>query len=205
MIQKSRYWVAVCYPENMVDDWQSLIADILQYPFSYCIHRGDLDTKKERRKDHVHIILAFNNTTTYNHAYNVFSLLSALDRSCLNKIEAVINIRHVYDYLIHDTEQAKKDKKHLYSPHERINGNNFDIGAFEQISITEKNQIIKDLAYLIRDNEIHNFADFYFWVLDNYQDTEHFECLKTYSGMYERICRGIYHKKYNHYPSDTTT
>lgn len=76
-INKARYWWAVLYPENMVPDWESRIGDIVQVPYAYAAHTLDKDSKSEHRKDHVHLILVFGNTTTYKHAMEVFNLLSA--------------------------------------------------------------------------------------------------------------------------------
>ena len=76
-IEKARFWCGVLYPENMVDNWEEEIGDILQLPYAYCLHNQDNDIKSEHRKDHVHIIVAFTNTTTYKHAMTVFSQLSA--------------------------------------------------------------------------------------------------------------------------------
>ena len=132
-IDKARFWTGVLYPENMREDWKEVIGDTLQYPYAYCQHSQDKDSKSEHRKDHVHLIVAFPNTTTYKHALNVMDLLSAEGKKAINKCEAVVGIRNVYDYLIHDTEDCRKKGKEQYDPSERITGNNFDIGAYEQL------------------------------------------------------------------------
>lgn len=82
---KGRYWWAVLYPENMVEDWEKNIDDILQIPYEYCIHDKDIvNDPDEQRKVHVHIILAFANSTTYKHAFNTFDRLSACGKKALN-------------------------------------------------------------------------------------------------------------------------
>lgn len=110
MAQKSRYWTGVLYTENMLTDWEMEIGDLVQLPYSYCVH-NDVDEEGESRKEHVHIILVFSNTTTYNHAFSVFDRLSAAGRRSVNRIESVINIRQMYEYLIHNTETCKKKNK----------------------------------------------------------------------------------------------
>ncbi|MBR5544618.1 MAG: hypothetical protein IKU66_04015, partial [Clostridia bacterium] len=70
-INKARFWVGVLYPENMVEDWETKIGDIVQLPYAYCIHDKDLEKDGDDRKVHTHIILAFPNTTTQKHAFNV--------------------------------------------------------------------------------------------------------------------------------------
>ena len=115
-IDKARFWTGVLYPENMREDWKEVIGDTLQYPYAYCQHSQDKDSKSEHRKDHVHLIVAFPNTTTYKHALNVMDLLSAEGKKAINKCEAVVGIRNVYDYLIHDTEDCRKKGKEQYDP-----------------------------------------------------------------------------------------
>lgn len=204
MAEKAKYWVGVCYPENMIDNWRDKLDD-MGVSYAFCIHDKDhlseynkkkgKDVEEEERKTHVHIILAFNNTTTYNHALNTLMELSKPGKRCLNTMEIVRNIRNKYEYLIHNTEKAKKDKKYQYPIAERITGNNFDIGAYEQITSTDKNRMAKELCKLIRDNGICNFADFFDMVSE--MDMEYFDIMKTYSGLFDRLCKGNYHKAQN--------
>ena len=126
-MSKAKYWLAVLYPENMRPDWKNEIGDLLGYPYAYCIHDKDKTKDGEARKTHVHMILALSNTTTENHAMNIFSKLNADGKRALNAIKPAVNIAHAYAYLIHDTETSRKVGKHLYAKSERITGNNFDI------------------------------------------------------------------------------
>lgn len=197
-VGKARYWWAVLYPENMIEDWEDLIAEKLQLPFAYCIHDDDLekefeDQTQQKRKTHVHIIIAFANTTTYKHVTSIFSLLNAPDKRAFNKVEAVRGIRHCYEYLIHNTETAKKDNKKQYSPNDRVIGNNFDIGAYEQISTSDKLRMSKEICNYIVEHDIYNFADLYMAVISNFDDA-YFEILQTHSGFYERLIKGNYHR-----------
>lgn len=191
-IQKARYWWAVLYPENMIDGWEELVGDAVQVPFAYCVHSADTDGKSEHRKDHVHLIIVFSNTTTYDHALNVFKLLG---EKAVNTCQAVVNIRHAYDYLIHDTETCRKAGKHLYDPSERVLGNNFDIGSYEQLGIAEKNEIFIELSNVVRDNAITNYMDFYEYVADSCADMSYFEVMRAYSSHFERLCRGNFQRE----------
>lgn len=196
MITKSRYWVGVLYNENMVDNWQTDLGDILQLPFCYCVHDKDtLADGSEERKIHTHLIIVFNNTTTYNHAFNIFNKLSADGKNALNKIESIVSIRSMYDYLIHNTETCRKKGKFLYSKNERISGNNFDIGNFEQLTTTDRNIIVRELCDFIVQNNVVNFADFYILCTEQFQDSSYFEILRTYSGLFERLTRANYQKE----------
>lgn len=193
MAEKNKYWSAILYPENMIENWKDEIGDIVQLPYAYCLHDKDLDKDGDDRKVHLHLVLAFPNTTTMNHAKNIYSSLSREGAKCLSTLQGVNNIRHIYDYLIHDTEDSKKKGKHLYDKKERVTGNGFDIGAFEQLGLKEKNDIAKKLCNCIVQENFTNFTDFYMYVVSNY-DTDYFEVLKSNSGLFERLTRGNYQK-----------
>lgn len=192
MSEKAKYWVAVCYPECMVKSWKEDIADLLQVPFAYCVHDADKTSSGEERKEHVHIILAFPNTTTYNHVVSVYNLLSEKGKVCCPTAKKIINIRHMYNYLIHDTEESKKKGKKLYSVSDRITGNNFDIGCYEQISLEEKEEILCELEDLIYKKEFTNYAKFNRYVAENY-DREYRKTIRSHSGHFDRLIKGMYH------------
>lgn len=196
MITKARYWSGVLYPENMVDNWETEIGDIVQVPYAYCIHDADKTGKEEERKVHVHLILVFPNTTTYSHAFKVFDLLSKEGCKAINKCEAVVSIRGAYDYLIHDTDAAKKAKKKLYDSSCRKTGNNFDIGAYEQLGVAEKNEMCQLLCNIIIAEKFTNFVDFYAYCMAEIfpEDSNYFEIVKSYSGLFERLTKGNFQK-----------
>lgn len=195
MSGNAKYWQALMYPENMIYDWKEVICERFQVPFAYCVHDKDLDKKEEDRKTHVHIIIAFNNTTTEKNALRVFKTLEKENCKAIpnDKILQVNSIRSAYDYLIHDTEDSKKKHKYQYDKNERITGNGFDIGNFEQLSLAQKNDMALELCNLIVQKFHTNFTDFYMDVVSNY-DSQYFEVLKSYSGLFERLTKGNYQK-----------
>ena len=184
-VQKAKYWTAVLYPECMVDNWENDIEDILQIPFEYCIHNLDKTIVDEDRKVHVHVVIAFSNTTTYKHALSVFKRLQENIQYC----EQVLNIRYMHEYLIHNTDKCRRENKHLYDAKCRISGNGFDIGCYEQVSITDKRRMLKTLCDYVVKERFVNFTQFYERFTKEF-DYEYFEVLSSYSGMIERLCKG---------------
>ena len=193
-ISKARFWATVLYPENMIDNWENKIDEILQIPYCYIIHDMDKDIKSEHRKTHVHLMLVFSNTTNQKHALAVANQLSKEGKKAASTIQAVIGIRNVYDYFIHDTDSSRKAGKELYDASQRSTGNGFDIGSYEQLGVAEKNDMGKELCNLIREKRYTNFADFFEFVIDNYEDTNYFEIVKTYSGLFERYTKANFQK-----------
>lgn len=193
MSEKAKYWTCILYPESMVDDWQDKICDILQVPFAYCIHDKDKDGHDGDRKIHVHVEIAFPNTTTYKH---VLGLVQELMPTCLI-VKKVINVRYMYEYLIHNTDSCKKSGKHLYSSSERILCNNFDIGAFEQRSLEDKRQDAKDLKRYIIKNQIDNAYELDLSLnsdpdIDDDLRDRFEDAILCYSGYINNICKGVF-------------
>ena len=141
-ISKARNWWAVLYPENMIDGWQDKIYRLLQVPFEYIIHDKDLVEIEEDitqpRKVHVHLIIHYQNPTTYKHATELFNLLSKDGCKAFNKIEAVIFLKYAHTYLMHRTPECIKNDKFLYDFDDVISGNNWDLGAFTDLDESDK-------------------------------------------------------------------
>lgn len=192
MADKNRYWVGVGYPENMLPDWENQISHLVQVPYAYCIHNLDKDSKSEHRKDHIHLILVFSNTTTYKHALEVMQTLSLPGTQAFNTCQPVFSIRHMYDYLIHADESSIKAHKFRYSSDDRITGNNFDIGAYEVISTADKDRMLDELSDYLINNDCENFSVFFCLVKRDFDNSEYSRLVRSNSGFFERLCRGNY-------------
>lgn len=188
-IIKGRYWAAILYPESMVDDWQSRIGDCCQNPIAYIVHDKDLvNDPDEPRKIHVHCLIAFPNTTTIKFAAASFKRLDKdSNHVALGRIEPVFNIQGMFNYLIHDTDECRACGKHLYDPSERILKNNFDIGAYIQISLEEKLEKFESLANLIVDENIEELNQLYKIVRDVF-DITYMEIFRNSNAVFARMC-----------------
>lgn len=187
----AKYFTGSLYPENMPTDWEDNISNILQLPACYCIHNKDTNNDKQGRKTHVHLIVAFRNTTTKNHALNIFNRLSLEGLKCCPFVESVIDIQHIYNYLIHDTDDARKKGKFQYDPSERICVNGFDIGLYVQQTASEKEDLLCDIEKLAFEPQFMNFKRLAMYVRDN-MSKDHMRVTREYSGYLERITKGNY-------------
>ena len=191
MAEKCKYWTCVFWEENLVDDWQEVISLKFQNPCCYCIH-DVADPEEKEFKWHVHVIIAFPNTTTYNHALSVFKAICT-NNNPINYCERVFNIRYMYDYIIHDTEDARKKHKHQYSVDDRVLVNNFDIHFFEQTSQVDKNLMLKQIKKIIIQNNVMNFVDLEITLNSLDLDTSLVdEVLVGYHGYLAEYCKGNY-------------
>lgn len=117
-------------------------------------------------------------------------------KNAVGRVEPVIWHERAYKYLIHDTEKAKEQGKFQFDPAERITGNNYDIGAYMQISTLERNEAFDDLTDFILDNNIRNFADFIEFSRQAFPERKEVmrEVIRGHSGYFEKLVKGCYHR-----------
>lgn len=215
---KARFWVGILWVDSLDPDWISKIDQRIQNPYCYAIHDKDVDNNGNPRKPHVHLIIAFPNTTTYKHALSIFqsftrkvewadydtyyeareAITDKKEVLCCNTCFRVLNVRYMYEYLIHNTDDARKKNKYQYDSSDRIEGLGFDIGLFEQISLADKRNMVFELSKFILDNHITNYADFYIEVCRSF-DMSYTDVIYGYSGHFERLCKGNFLKLSNHF------
>lgn len=187
---------AVLYPDSMVSDWQSRLEDI-DIPCAYCIHDKDyLADGETDRKVHVHLILHWSGNTTLRNAYKLLNLTLcdfSKTKSCLLPVCKIQNVRSKYDYLIHKTDKAIKDGKFQYDISERIEINNYDIGAFEQTSKEEQDELLESAISLICSMKIKNMRDFRAYCLSRNVDAgERDNPERSLWDVYSPICRSFH-------------
>lgn len=196
MSEKGKFWSAVLYQEGLVEDWQECIGERLQLPGVYVIHDKDLDKDGDARKPHVHVMICFNNTTTQRCAKNLLLKLAKEGAQPIargGEIESVHSVRNMFEYFIHNTDDARKKGKHQYDAKNRVCFNGFDIGLYEQTSIEEKSQMCMELCDWIAEQGFTNFAKFYRSVRTEF-DSGYFKVVQTYSGLFDRMIKGNYHE-----------
>lgn len=189
---KSKYWTIILYPENLVENWKDKLSEI-GLPMCYCLH-NKTKVGDEDRKEHIHLIVACPNTTTYNHIMNMFKCLNkSEEQKAFNTIQIVYSMENTYNYLIHDTDDCKKKGKELYDKKDRICVNNFDIGAYVQKSLDEQEEQINEIADIVITEGFTNFIDLYMYVKTNFEK-DYLIVLRKNSGFFERLTKGNYQK-----------
>ena len=94
--------------------WQDSIGDLVQMPYCYCIHDADADDKESIAKT----TCTLSSAGLARQPTRWPSLSFSSSAKAVNTCKPVLNMRHAYDYLIHDTESCRKARKHLYGPEE---------------------------------------------------------------------------------------
>ena len=154
---KKRYWAMILYPESAPQNWRDILIESgLQCAISP-LHDKDINPDNTPKKAHYHIILCYENPTTYN---NVCNLTESLNQPIPQPLE---QLRGYYRYLVH------KDNPEKYQYDETLitTINGFDVCNYLDLTNNQINAILNEIVNLIRDNDITEFSDLVDLIKDN--------------------------------------
>lgn len=150
---KAKYWTCIIYPDSLPENYLEIIEDSLLACALSPLHDKDLTKEGEEKKAHYHLVIAFNNTTTYN---NVLSFTKLLNATIPKK---VMNISAIFDYLTHENNA----NKYHYSKSDIKLLNGFDISKYAS-GEDVRNNLLALLSY-IKYNNITNFKSLVSYVI----------------------------------------
>ena len=154
---KKRYWAFVLYPESAPTNWrEELQSTGLQCAISP-LHDKDINADGTPKKAHYHIILCYNNPTTYK---NVLSLTESLNQPIPQPLDSV---KGYFRYLTH----KDNPEKYQYDDGLITSLNGFDKNDYLELTNNQIIAIIKQLTYVIDDNNITELKDLIDLIRDN--------------------------------------
>lgn len=137
---RSIWWSGTCYHKEQLD---AIISSNDVESFAYILHDKDKkdDNPKELKKPHYHFLIHF-----YTNQRGAWFKSFASDDMGIVFAQPTNTQKAAFDYLIHDTPTARKQKKHLYAESERIS----TIDTFEaEEKIDENLELYEDLLQLL--------------------------------------------------------
>lgn len=162
---KKRTWTAVVYPESLPANW----IDILKQSGLKCavspLHDKDYNADGSKKKAHYHLILVYNNPTTYNNVSKFTQ--GALHGTVPQGLESV---EGMHGYFTHKDNPEKAQ----YDAQDTIYINGFNIYDFVELKKSDTLKIKKELQNVIISNDFTEYCDFMDYVKgtndDNYYD-----------------------------------
>lgn len=191
----------VFYPESAPPDWEHQLLSV-GIGFQYILHDKDVysdgEHKGEPKKEHIHLL--FQDIVSAKQKKYVSNVLKVP----VQAIKPVNFPASAEKYLTHDTDDAKKDNKYLYSKDIIRYSPNFCQDAWERLKEQEKPPIKRvnalDVYSVIieHNNVIHTFADLILYIQSNYEIDEA-NCLCNYATSHavavDKFIFGINFKK----------
>lgn len=148
MASKTRAYVAIGYPESLVDDFVEVLQETHVQVLISPLHNQDKDQQGEIKKEHYHIMLLFDGPKTIQQAQEIFDQIKA------TKCKAVNSVRGQARYLCHldDLDKAPYDVGNVVA----LNG--ADYTTLIELP-TNKYQSIREMMNYCKENMIFSFAD----------------------------------------------
>lgn len=108
------FWIVSYFPPSVI---RSLVQSLdgLTH-FAFCTHDRDINADGEVKKLHTHLLLYFEERVSSSFVAFWFHTLEI-------KIISRTNVSNEWNYLIHDSENCRKERKFLYSIDDRVTDN----------------------------------------------------------------------------------
>ncbi len=173
---KKRYWAFVLYPDSAPEDWKEQLQltglDIAISP----LHNLDVNADGEVKKEHYHIILCYNGTTTFS---NVKKL--TVDRLNATIPQPLEHVKGYYRYLTHRDNPEKAQ----YSESDIVHLNGFNIFDYMEVTGLEKTKLKVSVIDDILKNGIKEYSELCLFYA--YDDLTKFELVSTHTIFFNRF------------------
>lgn len=147
---KKRAWALVCYPESLPNDWQDfLIHTGLEVAISP-LHDRDINPDNTPKKPHYHIILVYQNPTTYKNVKE--NICDYLNCPIPQPLECV---KGYYKYLTHKDNPEKAQ----YNDNDIVLLNGFDSSNYTNMSLNEITMYLNKITDFIEQLQITEYRD----------------------------------------------
>ena len=151
--KRARAWTAVLYPESAKENWLEILQDQLVECLVSPLHDMDVEPTGEVKKAHYHVVLSFNNPTSYEKASEVFKTIGAVippENQCRVK-----DFRQMARYLCH----LDQPNKHRYSTEDVIAIGGLDYDAFAMTN-SDHEALLSDMEDFIYEHRVVSFTSF---------------------------------------------
>lgn len=165
---KARNFAFIIYPESIPSNWVSCLEDLGVAMAVSPLH--DLDQKEDDlseteleliksgvkvyKKPHYHVLYIARNPVTVESVRN--KIKRKLGNNSVSHIEIIDFLKGSYEYLTHESKDAKKKNKHVYDKKDLLHINGFDIDRYVTLDESEKRELKNLLLEIIRKKHLVN-------------------------------------------------
>lgn len=182
--KRSRAFCLTTYLEK------SQIADVLLRhdkqirAYAYIEHNRDLNSDGTAKERHCHILLKLINAISVDNVRNWFKGYEDINGLPVNTLaQPMHDISSSFEYLTHETEQAKAENKTVYSKEEIISN---DIGFFQDSTLHDEDNISLALAEMCEGIPLQKIAKKY-----GRDFIIHYQSIKLIFNDIQKQCGGV--------------
>lgn len=181
---KGKYWCFVLYPESAPANWREILN---RSGMAWCaspLHDLDLNADGGKKKAHYHMILIWENSTTY----------AAVKRFTHGTLNATVpQVLHspvgYYRYFTH----ADNPEKAQYDPAGIESGNGFDIADYAKMTRQQKLEMHMKLTQMVMDSGIEDYSEAIMMAMS--LGFDEYEMLTTHTIHFTALCKSIHYRR----------
>lgn len=158
--QRTRNWTVIFYPDDLPEDWTSVVNDLHFKWIQSPLHDKDVNANGEPKKSHFHTLFMFESVKTLEQVESL--LKGAFGQSETGSIIGVATPKIVSDRcsIVRYMAHLDNPDKAPYDVAEIIGHNGADPSEILRYSATETREMIIAMEEYIEQNNITELADF---------------------------------------------
>ena len=171
-ITKARHFGFLLYPESIPKNWKEQLENLGVSLAVSPLHDSDeKETKdlseqeklivknggKVYKKPHYHVIYVAKNPVTVESVRK--KIKRKLGNNSVAHLEIIDYIKGSYEYLTHESKDAKAKNKHVYDKKDILHINDFDIDRYVTLDESQKRELKNQLVNIILQCGIVNFKE----------------------------------------------
>lgn len=158
--RRSRNWTFILYPDSCPDNWRDLLNDMHIEWIESPLHDKDYNPDGSLKKPHYHIILLYPGNKSYEQISCITdSLMATIPQICHD-------VKGLTRYMAH----LDNPEKYQYNVADIIGHGGVDISEILKPSSAQRKAIIKEISLWIRENNIVEYEDVYYYAMENRDD-----------------------------------
>ncbi|MDN4849175.1 Rep family protein [Ligilactobacillus salivarius] len=152
---RARVWSFIVYPESAPQNWRDVLDKYHLAWVESPLHDKDKNPDGSVKKPHWHIVIFFEGKKSFEQIQEITSQVNAPIP------QKVANPKGLVRYLIH----MDNPEKYQYKREEILCHGGADIEKYFELSMSSRNEVLKEAMEFITDSEIDNYADFIVYCL----------------------------------------
>lgn len=154
---KARHFGFLLYPESIPENWKEQLESLGVSMAVSPLHDKDKNSDGTLKKPHYHVIYIARNPVTIESVRN--KIKRKLGNSSVAHIEIIDHIKGSYEYLTHESKDAKAKNKHVYDKKDILHINDFDIDRYVTLDESQKKELRNQLLDLVNHCGIVNMKE----------------------------------------------
>lgn len=157
---RTRNWTVVLYPESAPENWRDILDALHIEWVESPLHEFDTNATGEVKKPHWHLLLMFGGVKSFEQVCEVVKPLNCpIPERCHNAKAMVRYMAHL-----------DNPEKYRYSVSDIKPHGGVDISELLRPSSSERYTLIRDMSAYIRDNDVTEFSDFFYYAMSDHFD-----------------------------------